>query len=529
MSGLSRQWFAPAVFGIALVVAPLAVAVATPVHNVPSRNYLVLYSGSMDGQRAQAAIGAVGGSVVAVHAQLGIAFARSGDASFTSRMSRIPGVVRVTPTDRHVMRLPSGDRLQNASDPSEDTPTTPEPEAGSLTARQWDMKQIQAVDAHRVNPGSEKVLVGVLDTGIDYTHPNLAPNIDFGNSVSCVGGTPNTSPSAWNDDNGHGTHVAGTIAASSEHADGLGIDGVAPGVRVAAVKTGDINGDFFLEAVVCAFTWAGDHRFNVTNNSYYSDPWLYHCLDDPDQNAIWVAETRALNYAASKGVVNVVSAGNFNDDLANPTFDVVSPNSTPPSPAKYRDVSENCFVFPSMAPGVVNVSSVGQTALKSYYSSYGTGFVTVTAPGGDARVKTTENPDGRILSTYPARFQTAGKCGPTRNACISACTTDGKCALYAWLQGTSMSGPHAAGVVALIQSRRDNGAMSSSQVIERLKSTATQLTCPPNPYNPTVFSPNYSASAVPPGVERHPAHCEGTPTYNNFYGYGLVNALRAVS
>src|ERR1700682_5090998 len=165
MSGLSRQWFAPAVFGIALVVAPLAVAVATPVHNVPSRNYLVLYSGSMDGQRAQAAIGAVGGSVVAVHAQLGIAFARSGDASFTSRMSRIPGVVRVTPTDRHVMRLPSGERLPNASDPSEDTPTTPEPEAGSLTARQWDMKQIPAVGAHRGKRGSGKGRAGGLDRG----------------------------------------------------------------------------------------------------------------------------------------------------------------------------------------------------------------------------------------------------------------------------------------------------------------------------------------------------------------------------
>src|SRR6202171_520805 len=124
MSGLSRQWFAPAVFGIALVVAPLAVAVATPVHNVPSRNYLVLYSGSMDGQRAQAAIGAVGGSVVAVHAPLGIAFAPAHTPPFTSRMCRIPGVVRGTHTDRHVLRLPSGARLQNASDPSEDTPTT---------------------------------------------------------------------------------------------------------------------------------------------------------------------------------------------------------------------------------------------------------------------------------------------------------------------------------------------------------------------------------------------------------------------
>jgi subtilisin family serine protease len=431
-------------------------------------------------------------------------------------MRQIPGVVGVAPTDRHVWHLPNSDGLQSSRGPIDDTPGQ-QSEVGSLTSKQWDMKQIHAPEAHQVNPGSRKIVVGVIDTGIDYTHPNLAPNIDFGNSVSCIGGVANTSPSAWDDDNGHGTHVAGTIAATSEQANNLGIDGVAPGVRVAAIKAGDVDGDFFLEAVVCAFTWAGDHHINVTNNSYFSDPWLYHCLNDPDQQAIWVAETRALDYATSQGVTVVAAAGNYNDNLANPTIDTISPDF-PPGKAVFREVGDNCFTFPSMAPGVITVSSVGMTSQKSYYSSFGTDFIKVAAPGGDRLVFTAENPNGRILSTFPSRFPR-----------VTDCTPDGKCANFAWLQGTSMASPHAAGVVALILSRQDGGnsRLSPSQVLARLISTADPLACPPDPYYPAFLSPNMPN--VPASVERHPAHCEGSTDYNNFYGYGQINALRAVS
>ena len=69
----------------------------------------------------------------------------------------------------------------------------------------------------------------------------------FASSVSCVGGVPNQAPAEWDDDNGHGTHTAGTIAAA---ANGIGIVGVAPNVRIAGVKVGDPDGFFFPEAVV---------------------------------------------------------------------------------------------------------------------------------------------------------------------------------------------------------------------------------------------------------------------------------------
>jgi subtilisin family serine protease len=504
----------PSVIGIAVLVAPLAAAVATPANNSAPRTYLVLYSGPTEDQRAQGAITAVGAATIAVYGRLGMAFARSGDGAFTTRMRQIPGVMGVAPTDNHMWRLPPAERgVQDARGP-DNNPSNQQTEAGSLTSRQWDMKLIHAVEAHKVSLGSRNVVVGILDTGLDYTHPNLAPNIDFGKSASCVGGVPDTNPAAWADDNGHGTHTAGTIAATSENANNVGIDGVAPNVRLAAVKTGDSDGNFKLEAVVCAFTWAADHHINVTNNSYFSDPWLYHCVNDSEQRTIWVAEKRALDYATSKGVVSVVAAGNYNDNLANPTVDTISPDFGP-TPQTFRYVDKSCFTFPSMVPGAITVSSVGMTAQKSYYSSYGTGFIKVTAPGGDRLVNSTENPNGRILSSVPSWYPGA----------VVSCTPDGHCGTYAWFQGTSMASPHVAGVAALILS--GNPGLSPSQVLARIRSTADPLACPADPYYPQFLSPNMPG--IPATVQRQPAHCVGPTGNNSFYGAGLVNALRAVS
>src|ERR1041385_4190934 len=255
------------------------------------------------------------------------------------------------------------------------------------------MLQISAPLARAINGGSSSVLVGDIDSGLDYTHPDLAPNVDFSNSVSCIGGVPDQSPAAWNDDNGHGTHTAGTIAAAKN---GIGIVGVAPNVKIAAIKAGNADGFFFPEAVVCAFMWAGSHHIQVTNNSYFADPWLFNCKNDAEQRAIWTAERRAIKYAMSKGTVVVAAEGNQADDLAHPTQDATSPDDTNPV---LRQIHNDCAVIPVEVPGVIGVTADGNLQLKSFYSSYGMGSVQVIAPGGDSILqRTAAAPNGRVLS-----------------------------------------------------------------------------------------------------------------------------------
>src|SRR5206468_10586393 len=133
-----------------------------------------------------------------------------------------------------------------------------------------------------------------------------------------------------NDDAGHGTHTAGTIAGELN---GIGIVGVAPNVKIAGIKAGNASGFFFPEAVVCAFMWAATHHVNVTNNSYFADPWLFNCRNDAEQRAIWNAERRAIRYAMQKGVTVVAAEGNENIDLSKQNVDTISPDPDPnPTP-----------------------------------------------------------------------------------------------------------------------------------------------------------------------------------------------------
>jgi subtilisin family serine protease len=374
------------------------------------------------------------------------------------------------------------------------------------------MVQIHTPEAHAITGGSPTVVVGDIDTGLDYTHPDLAPNIDFANSASCLGGVPNQDPVAWDDEAGHGTHTAGTIAAASN---GFGIVGVAPNVKIAAIRAGNAAGFFFPEAVICSFMWAGDHHLQVTNNSYFADPWLFNCRNDAEQRAIWNAERRAIQYAISQGVVVVAAEGNQSDDLAHPTQDKTSPDDTTPVT---RDITNACAVIPVEVPGVIGVTANGNgnalnnnQPIKSYYSSYGMGTADVIAPGGDRRFQlTTAAPNGRVLSTYPAKFFVVSP------LVIKDCSVT-PCAVYAYLQGTSMASPHVAGAAALIMSM---GITSPGAVTAKLQNTADKMACPTN------MSMYAGFPAVDNGA---PQVCQGDLDYNSFNGHGQVNALTAVT
>jgi subtilisin family serine protease len=283
--------------------------------------------------------------------------------------------------------------------------------------------------------------------------------------------------------------------------------GVAPNVKIAGIKAGNAAGFFFPEAVVCAFMWAGSHHFNVTNNSYFADPWLFNCRNDAEQRAIWKAERRAISYAISKGVVVVAAEGNQADDLAHPTADATSPDDTNPV---LREIHNNCAVVPVEVAGVVGVTANGNLQLKSFYSSYGVSTADVIAPGGDSILqRTAAAPNGRVLSAWPASLFTV-TCAAARRV------TDPSGAKYCYQQGTSMASPHVAGVAALIMSQ---GTSSPGAVAARLQNTADKIACPPD----------LSIYAFFPAVDNGaPQVCQGDLDYNSFNGHGQVNALSAV-
>ena len=142
--------------------------------------------------------------------------------------------------------------------------------------------------------------------------------------------------------------------------------------------------------------------------------------------------------------------------------------------------------------------------------SYGVGVADVAAPGGDSVLQlTTEAPNGRVLSTWPASLITV-TCAPARRV------VDASGATYCYQQGTSMASPHAAGVAALIASVRlgsPQGAVGST-----LARTATPIACPADT-SAYAFFPSVSNGA--------PQTCTGGAT-NSWYGSGEVDALAAV-
>jgi subtilisin family serine protease len=467
----------------------------------PSQSYLVSFTTGTIPADASTLITAAGGSIAARYANLGMILARSSSLTFATTLRATTGIDAVgaanavqssiAPVRSHASHHPGGGK-PSAGDP--------------LSFRQWDMDQIRAPQAHAFSVGKKSVLVGVIDSGVDPTHPDLDGQVNAAASVSCLGGVPNTDPAVWaNDFIGHGTHVSGIIAGKQN---GIGIIGVAPGVQVAAAKVAvdDPNDPnftlVFADAFVCAVDWAIGHGFDLMSASLTIDPFTgpiddIFCSDQPDRVAIVKMVRRAVLAAARKNITLVASTGNFFTDLASLTG--TTPGST-------------CKVIPVQLPRVIGVSSVGYTQQLAFYSNYGFGAADLTGPGGDANVPdplvTDRDSSGQVVSSIPPG-SFLDQLAADWDGRVQDCSS-GTCASYAYLQGTSQATPHVTGVAALALSRF--GTMSPDALLALLSLTAKPLPCPDGPYNP-------------PGNTGPPASCKGPPLYNNFYGAGEIDAL----
>lgn len=209
---------------------------------------------------------------------------------------------------------------------------------------QWALDDLQA---ERVWPRStgEGVLIAVIDTGVDATHPDLTGRVLAGAAFP-PDGRPGTSPV-----NPHGTHVAGIAVATAGN--GIGIAGIAPGATVLPVRTFDESGWADTSALVDGITYAADQGADIINMSYTA-------AETSD------AERTAVNYARSKGAVLLAAGGNAGE---------IDPVDTP--------------IYPAALEGVIGVSNVQNgTGRINPISNAGT-FIDVSAPGTD------------ILSTMP--------------------------------------------------------------------------------------------------------------------------------
>ena len=448
-------------------------------------------------ERAAAQASFLGGLVLARYPQFGTFFVQSASPSFSpdlgaalikegisydsigpTRQAPVGGNEAVVPidyttrvrADAALAAAPKADAVQSEGTQSEDEArVTPDPQ----TSNGWHLQALHALEAQDVDVMRAPVTVGIMDQSVDDTVPDLAGQVDHAKSVACnVNGIPNQDPAAWRwDDATHGTHVAGSIAAKH---DGVGVDGVNPTLRIAAINVASRNGGYFYpEYIACGFVWAAEHGISVTNGSYYVNPWKYWMPNDPEQAAGLEAVQRAVDYATSKDVINVVAAGNWTTDLDNPpATDDSSPGDT--WGAFERGVTGGVYM-PSMMRGTLAVSALqlpegadpATGVLEpTSWSNWGATTIDFAAPGA------------KIYAPLTSWYGKA----------------------YGNLYGTSQAAPLAAAVIATL--RQVHPEMNASEIIALAKKQASA-------------PENWSRLAAP---------VEG----REYRGAGLPNALDAV-
>jgi lantibiotic leader peptide-processing serine protease len=299
---------------------------------------------------------------------------------------------------------------------------------------QWDIKQVTNNGASwSIAGGSGKstngkdIVVAVVDTGIDNTHPDIKNNYAYGKSF-----VPGITSAM--DEDGHGTHVAGSIAGNGR------VLGIGPELKVAAYRVFGPEGGAYTSDIANALMTAADDNVDVVNMSLGGYDWFQNPeIATKDTVADVRLFNRAIQYAIKNGVTVVGSAGNAGVDISSP-----GKLSGDDNGATHRSPSSQTLI---------RVAAGGQEKNLTYYSNYGVGKIDVIAPGGDYGT---------------AWLATGDKSLRDRNKlCLS--TVPGGYAFYA---GTSMAAPKTAGLAGVIIAKYGKDVLSPSQVKHIIQSSA---------------------------------------------------------
>jgi subtilisin family serine protease len=336
---------------------------------------------------ARQSVEGAGGTVIAELPEVGVLVATSNNPVFDTEVAKNKKVSEVV-EDIELQMIPNAEQLKAEaldSDPSaagdgpveppgDDTQTGPDP----LYSLQWDKKRMRASNqgSYAVQQGRPDVVVAVLDTGaqiLPVPHPDIQPNLDVARSRAFFPVQPNPNgdpnPVAWDDRNGHGSWCLSAVAAPIN---GIGIVGVAPRVRLVALKVLGDNGSGSLISLAQALIYAGRNKFDVASMSLSA---ILPHSNKSTQTLIKIVH-RAVNFARSNGVTPIAALGNESINISDGNF--------------MRDF----IVVPAEISGVIGVSATGYFNLKASYSNYGVGKTDVAAPGGDGLVQTTPSLPG---------------------------------------------------------------------------------------------------------------------------------------
>ncbi len=301
---------------------------------------------------------------------------------------------------------------------------------------QWNMKQIDADDAWAAGAQADPdVLVGILDTGINPTHPDLAGRVNTSLSRTFVTSSPHAPDlTSFDDFNFHGTHVAGIVTTN-----GIGTAGVAPHATVVAIKVLNAFGFGSFSDVIDGILYAASIPVDVINMSLGAV-----VPTTPENKPLFDALKAAIRVALNHGVYVVASAGN----------DAINLDTAKDS---------GFLVVPAQSEGrVARISATAPFNQQNFdglasYSNFGAHNISVAAPGGDF---ISGNVKDLILSP----------CSQS-SILVPVCQTG---AFYLFVAGTSQAAPHVSGAAALLDSRF-GGKLSGEQIKRRIEASADDL------------------------------------------------------